>query len=79
MNIIKVLKDWRKQTQDPLKHCKVYRAVGCAHVDGMLCNMQTWDIVVRVAFTPNSVKQIDRSGRYEYQQHGTLVSTESKP
>ena len=65
MKIIQILKDWRKCTQDPVKHCMVYRAVGCAHVDGMLCNMRTCDIVVNISLTPNSVSEIERDGRYE--------------
>ena len=64
ISIIKTLKDWRNRTQDPVKHCMVYKAVGCAHVDGMLCNMKTCDIVVRIDLTPNTAKEIDRKGRY---------------
>lgn len=26
---------------DPVKHCPVYKSEGCAHVDGMFCNMST--------------------------------------
>ena len=29
---------------DPVKHCEVYREIGCAHVDGYLCDMKTCDI-----------------------------------
>lgn len=67
MSIIKVLKDWRKQ--DPVRYCKVYRAVGCAHVDGMLCNMKTCDVVVHLALMPNVAKEVDHSERYEDRQH----------
>ena len=65
MKIIQILRAWRKQTQDPVKHCMIHRAVGCAHVDGMLCNMKTCDIVVRIDLTPNTAKEMDRHGRYE--------------
>lgn len=27
--------------KDPLKHCKLYKAEGCAHVDGFLCDVDT--------------------------------------
>ena len=37
---------------DPVKHCQVYRAVGCAHVDGPLCDMRTCDVDVIVQFRP---------------------------
>ena len=26
---------------DPVKHCKTYNSVGCAHVDGIGCDMET--------------------------------------
>lgn len=26
---------------DPVKHCKYYRDMGCAHVDGIACDMKT--------------------------------------
>lgn len=32
---------------DPVKHCSFYKKHGCAHVDGMLCNMATCDILSR--------------------------------
>lgn len=30
---------------DPVRHCNVYRAEGCSHVDGFLCDMETCDIL----------------------------------
>jgi len=30
---------------DPVRHCSVYRAEGCSHVDGFLCDMETCDIL----------------------------------
>ena len=30
---------------DPAYHCLVYREIGCAHVDGYLCDMETCDIL----------------------------------
>ena len=29
---------------DPVKYCQVYKEIGCAHVDGYLCDMETCDI-----------------------------------
>ena len=42
---------------DPLLHCNVYKTVGCAHVDGPLCNMRTCDIVVNLKITPTTKQQ----------------------
>ena len=30
---------------DPVRHCKAYKDMGCAHVDGMHCDMRTCDIL----------------------------------
>ena len=30
---------------DPVYNCVVYAEEGCAHVDGMLCNMKTCEIL----------------------------------
>lgn len=59
MNIIKIFKEYRERTRDPVKHCNVYRTVGCAHVDGMLCNMQTCAITVQVEVKPQSVTEVN--------------------
>lgn len=29
---------------DPVRYCEVYRDIGCTHVDGYLCDMNTCDI-----------------------------------
>jgi hypothetical protein len=29
---------------DPVKHCKLYKSEGCAHVDGFLCVYDTCDM-----------------------------------
>ena len=39
---------------DPVCHCQVYKTVGCAHVDGMLCDMRTCDIEVVIKVAPKS-------------------------
>lgn len=30
---------------DPVRACVVYRTIGCAHVDGFLCNMADCEIL----------------------------------
>ena len=32
--------------KDPIIHCPVYREIGCAHVDGYLCEVETCPIIV---------------------------------
>jgi len=32
---------------DPVKHCDVYKKEGCVHVDGMLCNIKTCEILAK--------------------------------
>lgn len=32
-------------SDDPVRHCKVYNEIGCSHVDGYLCNMNTCSIL----------------------------------
>jgi len=57
INIVSILKQFRERTLDPTKHCLVYRSVGCAHVDGMLCNMRTCNIKVKIEVTPMTAKE----------------------
>lgn len=47
---------------DPVKHCQVYKTVGCTHVDGMLCNMKTCKIAVLGVVRPSGFDEI---GNYE--------------
>lgn len=63
LKIIELLFPWSKD--DPVRHCKVYKTVGCAHVDGMLCNMKTCDVKATVKITPNGMQEVLRAGRYE--------------
>ena len=44
-----------KYLADPVKHCNVYKLVGCAHVDGALCNMKTCEIITKATVTPNKI------------------------
>lgn len=30
---------------DPVRHCTVYRTVGCVHIDGILCHMKSCEIL----------------------------------
>jgi len=59
MDIMKIFKRIRDIPPDPVKHCNVYRTVGCAHVDGMLCNMRTCDITVQIEVRPQSVAEVN--------------------
>ena len=55
--IIKFFKDMKEiHANDPVKHCNVYKQVGCAHVDGFLCDMRTCDITVDLRVTPNGIE-----------------------
>ena len=31
--------------EDPVAHCPVFKNIGCAHVDGMICDMKTCNIL----------------------------------
>jgi hypothetical protein len=42
-NLIKKLKGIREN--DPIYNCQVYNTVGCSHVDGLLCDMETCNIL----------------------------------
>ncbi len=43
-------------SQDPVRHCKVFKLVGCAHVDGPLCDMRTCTIEVGAVIRPAGVE-----------------------
>lgn len=47
---------------DPVKHCEVFKSLGCAHVDGPLCDMQTCNIQVKATITPYAVNFVSRKG-----------------
>lgn len=61
---MKSLKTWMLEmfslADDPVRHCNVYKTVGCAHVDGPLCHMQTCDIAVDAQITPRLIYPIER-------------------
>ena len=40
---------------DPVKRCEVYRGIGCTHVDGYLCDMETCDIRQKFLLEKNFV------------------------
>lgn len=65
MQLISIWHKLTRQPDDPVRNCKVYKAVGCAHVDGMLCNMNTCDVVVNIQVTPRLIGETTRTGRYE--------------
>jgi len=42
MKIIEFFKKYNEyRKNDPVYSCKVYKNLGCAHVDGLLCDMKT--------------------------------------
>lgn len=45
-------------TPDPVKHCKVYKTVGCNHVDGFLCDVRTCNITVELKVSSNSIDEM---------------------
>lgn len=44
---------------DPVKNCNVYKTVGCAHVDGMLCDMRTCTITVTATIKPQKISEVE--------------------
>lgn len=52
MKIIPRIKNFFCDLDDPVRDCNVYKAVGCAHVDGPLCEMATCRIQVTAFITP---------------------------
>ena len=48
---------WSINDPDPVKVCKVYKTVGCAHADGPLCNPKTCNIKVHVAVSPRRIEE----------------------
>jgi ABC-type transporter Mla subunit MlaD len=39
------------------QQCQVYRAVGCAYVDGPLCNVHVCSVRVAATITPNAITE----------------------
>jgi hypothetical protein len=54
-----------RSKDDPIRHCNVYKSFGCAHVDGMLCNMKTCDVEITIKVTPSGEQEMLRTGRYD--------------
>ena len=50
---------------DPVRHCRVYKMAGCAHVDGPLCDMRTCQITVNVAVHPISLEVLGRENDHK--------------
>lgn len=49
IELLKTFKTWLLLAivgpeQDPVRHCPVYRNIGCCHVDGYLCELNTCSI-----------------------------------
>lgn len=54
------LKKWyqgfmSKVPKDPVKHCKIHKTIGCAHVDGFLCNVETCDAEIEATITVKGI------------------------
>ena len=56
---VEVIRLFRKDALDPVHNCLVYKTVGCAHVDGPLCDLKTCN--VKVEITPGAVSDIDNA------------------
>lgn len=44
-SVIRKIKIFFNDPNDPVKNCIVHKTEGCAHVDGFLCDMKTCDIL----------------------------------
>lgn len=44
---------------DPIKHCRVHKEIGCAHVDGYLCDFPECSIMKEYTMRDVEVGQID--------------------
>ena len=53
----------RLQKDDPVRHCDVYKAEGCTHVDGFLCDMGTCDILEKFRSEHPAPKKIYEANR----------------
>jgi hypothetical protein len=42
----------KSRRYDPVHNCHVYKNVGCAHVDGMYCDMKTCNFEHTIHITP---------------------------
>lgn len=40
------------RSNDPVYSCRVYKEIGCAHIDGMLCHMGTCGILKKYLEEP---------------------------
>lgn len=47
------------QNPDPVKHCQVYRTIGCTHVDGPLCDVTTCKDTYKVEISPRDKRIIN--------------------
>lgn len=60
MKFIKKLISYFKVDQfDPVRNCKVYKTIGCCHVDGFLCDMRTCEKSHTVWISPKSIINVD--------------------
>lgn len=58
-----------KSKTDPVYRCAVYKTVGCAHVDGPLCDLTTCTIEVKAVIRPNGIEHVtDTSSELKQKQ-----------
>lgn len=60
---------------DPVRHCTVYRTVGCAHVAGYLCHMKTCDILKSYLEEPGKFQNLNPAPKKIYESNRATKST----
>ncbi len=55
--IVRLVTSMFESSSDPVKNCNLYKQIGCAHVDGYLCDMKTCS--ARKEFDEMCEKKID--------------------
>ena len=74
--IIENLENALRVHPDPVKHCEVHKEIGCTHVDGYLCDMETCDIrqkfLQKKNFEMLGEPQKIKIGEKEFDQVGLL-------
>lgn len=66
----KIYLDLGTPNLDPVKHCEVYRKIGCSHIDGYLCNYPDCDILG--AYVDKMVDLAVESGFFEDAEKGLM-------
>lgn len=66
---------YKEKDMDPVRHCTVYRTVGCAHIDGYLCHMKTCEILRDYLEDPKKFEILHPAPKKIYERN---VATKSK-